>query len=349
MSAEIIDHHTQTRPENIEYVAGLDFDGVTYDPVRPYLYRISKTPLLKAEEEVELAKDIEVGLYAEQLLTDNDNEYGEDKKDLELLVKLGRAAYERMVSANLRLVVSMAKKYQASGVPLLDLIQEGNLALMHAVKKFDYTRGCKLSTAATPWIRKAIITSTYQQSARIPMGVKEAEKLNVIRKQCALLFQELERFPTNQEIAAVTNIQEDVIEELVSASRLPRSIDVPAIPEAQDSPSIAEFLFEQNNLYLYDTYDLGDDSHIAGQSEDSEQVRSKVNQILQTLQERDRLMIEGLFGINTDGITRTREELAKAFEIDPFYLKQKCDKIIQKLGKIAQHTFPHEYNDDKSE
>lgn len=327
MSAEIIDNYSNILTDEVEDIIDLDSETNSLDSVRMYLNSIGKIPLLKAADEQELAKDIEAGLYAEELLAGDSGEYSDERENLEILAKLGRVAYDRMVSANLRLVVSMARKYQASGVPLLDLVQEGNMALMYAVKKFDYKRGYKLSTAVSSWIRKSIITSTYQQSARIPVSVKEAEKLNVIRKNQARLLEELEREPTDDELASATNIPADVVRELLIANSFPVSVDQP-IGDDTNGGTIAEYIYEKSGLSAYNPYDERD-------VQVNEEARLHVDSLLQGLQERDERIIRDLFGLNGDGKTKTRDELARELEIDSCYLKQKCDKIVARLGASA--------------
>lgn len=328
MRVEVIDDYSNVSTENDVDSIDCDSELSVNDSEIMYLHSVSKVRLLKAHEEVELAKDIEAGLYAQKLLEQDNEEYADERENLEQLAKIGRTAYDLMVSANLRLVVSMARKYLASKVPLVDLVQEGNIALIHAIKKFDYKRGYKLSTSATPWIRKAIITSTYQQSSRLPLGVLGAEKANKILKQQAILHEELQHEPTIDEIATTTNIPADVVKEILVAIRYPIELDRTGL-EGTDAPSIAEHIYEQHNLYYHDYYP----SEETGVDEEENAV---ANRLLENLQERDRKIMQDLYGLHGDGKTKALDEVAKELGVRTFDLKRKCDKLAARLGTIAQ-------------
>ena len=181
---------------------GQNNDNPSADLVRVYLNGIGKTALLTAEDEVHLAQTIEVGLYAEYLLTDSDEPLTRAKKrDLKVLVKEGRKARSHLLEANLRLVVSLAKRYTGRGMPLLDLIQEGNLGLIRAMEKFDYAKGFKFSTYATWWIRQAITRAIADQARTIRIPVHMVETINKLVRTQRHLLQQLGREATTEELA----------------------------------------------------------------------------------------------------------------------------------------------------
>lgn len=191
-------------------------DNPSADLVRVYLNGIGKTALLTAEDEVELAQQIEVGLYAEYLLTDSPQPLTRAmKRDLKVLAKQGKRARSHLLEANLRLVVSLAKRYTGRGMPLLDLIQEGNLGLIRAMEKFDYTKGFKFSTYATWWIRQAITRGMADQSRTIRLPVHLVEQVNKLSRIKRELYQHLGREATNEELAEESGIDESKIEMLL--------------------------------------------------------------------------------------------------------------------------------------
>jgi len=197
------------------------------DLVRVYLNGIGKTALLSAEEEVELSKRIEAGVYAEHLLQTGAKMTRAKKRDVKILAKEGKAARAHLLEANLRLVVSLAKRYTNRGMPLLDLIQEGNLGLIRAMEKFDYTKGFKFSTYATWWIRQAITRGMADQSRTIRLPVHLVEQVNKISRIKRELYQQLGREATNEELAEESGIPEAKIEMLLRQSRDPVSLDMP--------------------------------------------------------------------------------------------------------------------------
>ncbi len=313
MSAEIITNYPTTSTEDTENLIDLDFDVNAQDSVRMYLNSIAKTPLLKAVEEVELAKDIEAGLYAENLLKDENKELGEDRDDLEIIAKLGRAAYSQMVSANLRLVVSLAKKYQISGVPLLDLIQEGNLALMHAAKRFDYKRGVKFSTAASLWVRKAMITATYQQSSRPSLSVKDAEKANIINKKSAQLLEELGREPTTNEIADTTGLSLDLVEDLSRATRNHISLDM----------TVGNY---EQPFHSYIKDESG--ANVSDQAM-TQALRDQLDTLLWHLDERDEIILRRSMGYGLE--KSTAYEIAQEVDLTISGVEWRKKKVIKQL------------------
>lgn len=206
-------------------------DNPSADLVRVYLNGIGKTALLSAEDEVELAQTIEVGLYAAHLLEDSEEPLTRAmKRDLKVLVKDGRKARAHLLEANLRLVVSLAKRYTGRGMPLLDLIQEGNLGLIRAMEKFDYSKGFKFSTYATWWIRQAITRGMADQSRTIRLPVHLVEQVNKLSRIKREMYQHLGREATNEELAEESGIDESKIEILLRQSRDPVSLDMPVAP-----------------------------------------------------------------------------------------------------------------------
>ena len=197
------------------------------DLVRVYLNGIGKTALLTAQDEVELSKQIEVGLYAEHILDSGEKLTRATKRDMKVLAREGRAARTHLLEANLRLVVSLAKRYTGRGMPLLDLVQEGNLGLIRAMEKFDYAKGFKFSTYATWWIRQAITRGMADQSRTIRLPVHLVEQVNKLSRIRREMYQHLGREATNEELAEESGIDESKIEMLLKQSRDPVSLDMP--------------------------------------------------------------------------------------------------------------------------
>ena len=216
-------------------------DNPSADLVRVYLNGIGKTALLTAEDEVHLAQTIEIGLYADHLLEDPDTKLTRAKKrDLKVLSKQGKQARSHLLEANLRLVVSLAKRYTGRGMPLLDLIQEGNLGLIRAMEKFDYTKGFKFSTYATWWIRQAITRGMADQSRTIRLPVHLVEQVNKLSRIKRELYQSLGREATNEELAEESGIDESKIEMLLRQSRDPVSLDMPV--GADEEAPLGDFI-----------------------------------------------------------------------------------------------------------
>ena len=203
-------------------------EGEGKDAVGLYLESIAKTPLLTAQEEVDLAKRIEAGVFAEQILAGYvANRVGASKSELQIIVDQGNEAFDHFVQANLRLVVSVARKYGRGAMPLLDLIQEGNTGLLRAVKKFDYTKGFKFSTYATWWIRQAITRGVAQGGHIVKLPVHIAEQINQATGARANLTRKLGREPDSAEVAAELNMTIEALGELLSLSRQHASLDAP--------------------------------------------------------------------------------------------------------------------------
>ncbi|MFN2495965.1 MAG: sigma-70 family RNA polymerase sigma factor, partial [Pseudonocardiaceae bacterium] len=213
------------RPSATE--ADLDAQSPAADLVRVYLNGIGRTALLTAQDEVNLAKRIEAGVFAGHVLGSGARISPARRADLNQLVREGRRAKDHLLEANLRLVVSLAKRYTGRGMPLLDLIQEGNLGLIRAVEKFDYTKGFKFSTYATWWIRQAITRGMADQSRTIRLPVHLVEQVNKLARVKRDLHQQLGREATHEELSAETGIPAEKISDLLDHSRDPVSLDMP--------------------------------------------------------------------------------------------------------------------------
>ena len=216
---------TTIRPAMTEQ--DLDAQSPAADLVRVYLNGIGRTALLNAEQEVELAKQIEVGLYAKHVLATRKRLSAVKKRDLAQLVREGESARSHLLEANLRLVVSLAKRYTGRGMPLLDLIQEGNLGLIRAMEKFDYAKGFKFSTYATWWIRQAITRGMADQSRTIRLPVHLVEQVNKLARIKRELHQQLGREATDEELSSESGIPAEKIADLLDHSRDPVSLDMP--------------------------------------------------------------------------------------------------------------------------
>ncbi len=201
--------------------------GATVDPVKDYLKQIGKVPFLNAEQEVELAKRIEAGLSAEEKLADGNRLNDDQRLDLEWIAEDGRRAKNHLLEANLRLVVSLAKRYTGRGMLFLDLIQEGNLGLIRAVEKFDYTKGYKFSTYATWWIRQAITRAMADQARTIRIPVHMVEVINKLARVQRQMLQDLGREPTPEELAAELDMTPEKVIEVQKYGREPISLHTP--------------------------------------------------------------------------------------------------------------------------
>jgi RNA polymerase sigma factor (sigma-70 family) len=291
--------------DGVELLADLDATderGVSADLVRAYLNGIGRTRLLTAVEEVELSKRIEAGLYAEEKLP----EAGADLAPLlEVIVLEGKAAKNHLLEANLRLVVSIAKRYTGRGMAFLDLIQEGNLGLIRAVEKFDYTKGYKFSTYATWWIRQAITRAMADQARTIRIPVHMVEQVNRMVRTRRDLAATLGREPSIAEIAKSMAVPEFQVIELISYDREPVSLDQ-AVGEDGES-ALGDF------VAAVDPHQPGG----AGQGE----LRSEVEIVLATLSERESAVIRLRFGLD-DGRQRTLDEVGREFGLSRERIRQ---------------------------
>jgi RNA polymerase primary sigma factor len=288
---------------------------IAADSVRLYLQEIGETDLLTMAEEVWLAKRMERGLAAEDRLATDLSLSPEDREEFEYDRKDGEDAREHLIRANLRLVVSVAKKYVGRGLSFLDLIQEGNIGLMKATDKFDYTRGYKFSTYATWWIRQAITRAISDQSRTIRLPVHVGETINRVKKMSHRLQQIYEREPTHEEIASAMDLPEDKVRQVLEVSRHPVSLEAPV---GQDGDAFLGDFIE-------------DDSTPAPLELASQQLlKSQIGEALHKLTERERRIIILRFGLE-DGRFRTLEEVGKEFGITRERIRQIEAKALRKL------------------
>lgn len=276
--------------EEVELINDTDIlEGVSLeDPVRMYLKEIGNIPLLTADEEVFLAKQIEMG---------DEN------------------ARKQLIEANLRLVVSIAKKYVGRGMSFLDLIQEGNMGLMKAVEKFDYKKGNKFSTYSTWWIRQAITRGIADTAKTIRVPVHMVETINKTLRTSRMLLQELGREPTNEEIAKKMNMPVAKIDEILKTSRDPVSLDTP-IGEEEDS-QLGDFIEDQHTLSPVDSASFS-------------MLKEELDEAMSSLTEREKSVIKLRFGLE-DGKTRTLEEVGKEFNVTRERIRQIEAKALRKL------------------
>ncbi|MGN0099504.1 sigma-70 family RNA polymerase sigma factor [Dietzia sp. CH92] len=285
------------------------------DLVRVYLNGIGKTALLNAEDEVELSKRIEAGLYAKHLLETKKRIGPVRKADLKTIVAEGEAARAHLLEANLRLVVSLAKRYTGRGMPLLDLIQEGNLGLIRAMEKFDYAKGFKFSTYATWWIRQAITRGMADQSRTIRLPVHLVEQVNKLARIKRELHQQLGREATLEELAEESGIPAHKIEELLDHSRDPVSLDMPV--GADEEAPLGDFIEDAEATSAENTV-VANVMH------------SDVRAVLATLEEREQQVITLRFGLD-DGQPRTLDQIGKRFGLSRERVRQIEREVMAKL------------------
>jgi len=302
--------------------------GATADPVRDYLRQIGKVRLLNARQEVELAKRIEAGLFAEQKLAEGSAVLRADQSSaLEHVAEDGRKAREHLVEANLRLVVSLARRYTGHGMLFLDLIQEGNIGLMRGVEKFDYTRGYKFSTYATWWIRQAITRAMAEQSRTIRVPAHIAEAIGRLARVQRQMLQDLGREPTPDELAAGLDMTPEKVVELQNHAREPVSLHIP-LGEDGDS----------------ELGDLIEDSEAIQPSEavTFTLLREQLHSILGTLTEREAGVISMRFGL-TDGQPRTLDEIGNVYGVTRERIRQIESKIMAKLRHPSRSRLLRDY------
>ncbi|WP_425581373.1 RNA polymerase sigma factor [Streptomyces sodiiphilus] len=297
--------------------------GAPEDLLRQYLREIGRIPLLSASDEVELARRIEAGLFAEEKLSTSTGLDDRLVLDLDRLVVRGRLAKRRLVEANLRLVVSVAKRYAGRGLTMLDLVQEGNLGLIRAVEKFDYTRGFKFSTYATWWIRQAMSRAIADQARTIRVPVHVVELINrVVRAQRGLL-QECGQEPTTAQIAERAGLTPARVDEIL---RL-----------AQDPVSLQSPVGEEDDLSLGD---LIEDADVPSPVESAAflLLREQLEAVLSTLGDRERRVVELRYGL-ADGRPRTLEEIGRLFGVTRERIRQIEHKTLARLRghAYAQH------------
>ena len=289
--------------------------SATSDPVRMYLKEIGRVPLLNAVEEVDLAKRVEAGLFAsEKLVLDRDLPL-KLMRELELIERDGQLAKKRLIEANLRLVVSIAKRYVGRGMLFLDLIQEGNLGLIRAVEKFDYTKGYKFSTYATWWIRQAITRAIADQARTIRIPVHMVETINKLVRIQRQLLQDLGREPTPEEIGKEMELPPERVREIQKLSQEPISLETP-IGEEEDS-NLGDFIEDSDAIVPIDAA-----SFIL--------LQEQLDAILHSLSDREKKVIQLRFGL-TDGHPHTLEEVGKEFGVTRERIRQIESKTLSKL------------------
>ncbi|GGM34718.1 hypothetical protein GCM10011608_18960 [Micromonospora sonchi] len=313
MALQMTEHRTRAGNEvepGLDTLTDLDATderGVSTDLVRAYLNGIGRRKLLTAAEEVDLAKRIEAGLFAEEKLATCTPVSAELRADLELIAQEGRAAKDHLLEANLRLVVSIAKRYTGRGMAFLDLIQEGNLGLIRAVEKFDYTKGYKFSTYATWWIRQAITRAMADQARTIRIPVHMVEQVNRMVRARRELAVSLGREPMLAEIARALDVPEFQVIELISYDREPVSLDQ-AVGEDGES-ALGDFV-----AAVDPAAQPGD---LAAQGE----LRNEVSIVLATLSQREQAVIRLRFGLD-DGRQRTLDEVGREFGLSRERIRQ---------------------------
>ena len=303
--------------------------GATADPVKDYLKQIGKVPLLNAEQEVELAKRIEAGLFAEEKLAESDRMNPDQRIDLEWIAEDGRRAKNHLLEANLRLVVSLAKRYTGRGMLFLDLIQEGNLGLIRAVEKFDYTKGYKFSTYATWWIRQAITRAMADQARTIRIPVHMVEVINKLARVQRQMLQDLGREPTPEELAVELDMTPEKVVEVQKYGREPISLHTP-LGEDGDS----EF------------GDLIEDSEAIqpGEAVSFTLLQEQLHSVLDTLSEREAGVVSMRFGL-TDGQPKTLDEIGKVYGVTRERIRQIESKTMSKLRHPSRSQVLRDYLD----
>lgn len=300
------------------------------DPVRMYLKEIGKVPLLSADEEVELAKEMELGDNAlEQLEELGDDIDEETKKELDAIVARGDAAKKKLAEANLRLVVSIAKRYVGRGMLFLDLIQEGNLGLIKAVEKFDYNKGYKFSTYATWWIRQAITRAIADQARTIRIPVHMVETINKLIRVSRQLLQELGREPSPEEIAEEMEVPVERVREILKISQEPVSLETP-IGEEEDS-HLGDFIQDEN-------------VPVPAEAAASTLLREQLGEVLTTLTEREQKVLKLRFGLEDDR-SRTLEEVGREFNVTRERIRQIEAKALRKLRHPSRSRKLRDYLD----
>nr|WP_269777385.1 RNA polymerase sigma factor [Streptomyces tubercidicus] len=294
--------------------------GPSSDLFRQYLREIGRIPLLTAAEEVELARRVEAGLFAEEKLTHAPDISSQLAFDLDKLVVLGRMAKRRLIEANLRLVVSVAKRYVGRGLTMLDLVQEGNLGLIRAVEKFDYARGYKFSTYATWWIRQAMSRALADQARTIRVPVHVVELINRVVRVQRRMLQERGYEPTPEEVAAHLDLTGQRVSEVLRLAQEPVSLHAP--------------VGEEEDVALGDLIEDGDAASPV-ESAAFLLLREHLDAVLSTLGERERKVVQLRYGL-ADGRPRTLEEIGRIFGVTRERIRQIESKT---LNKLRDHAF----------
>jgi len=310
--------------------ADLDEIAASADLVRVYLNEIGKVALLSAADEVELAKRIEAGLYATHLIASRNNFSVARKRELRALVMDGERAKDHLLRANLRLVVSLAKRYTGHGMPFLDLIQEGNLGLIRAVEKFDYAKGFKFSTYATWWIRQAISRAMADQSRTIRLPVHLVEQVNKLQRLRREKSQELGREANHAELAYELDITEDRVRELLDLSRDLVSLDQTV--GADDDASLGDFIADERSTKAETTVEAG-------------LMRAQLYDVLGTLEAREAAVVRMRYGLD-GGQPKTLDEIGRSFKLSRERIRQIERETMAKLRHPSRAQVLRDYLDD---
>ncbi|MEV5961037.1 RNA polymerase sigma factor [Kribbella sp. NPDC051952] len=304
--------------------------GATADPVKDYLKQIGKVPLLNAEQEVELAKRIEAGLFAEEQIGDEAAKLKEKVRDeYEWISEDGRRAKNHLLEANLRLVVSLAKRYTGRGMLFLDLIQEGNLGLIRAVEKFDYTKGYKFSTYATWWIRQAITRAMADQARTIRIPVHMVEVINKLARVQRQMLQDLGREPTPEELAKELDMTPEKVIEVQKYGREPISLHTPL---GEDGDSEFGDLIEDSEAI------------VPAEAVSFTLLQEQLHAVLDTLSEREAGVVSMRFGL-TDGQPKTLDEIGKVYGVTRERIRQIESKTMSKLRHPSRSQVLRDYLD----
>ncbi|MEB8343611.1 RNA polymerase sigma factor [Streptomyces endophyticus] len=327
-----VEHHPEAEPEEPagpqgsvdppEPVRSARSEGASpsSDLFRQYLREIGRIPLLTAAEEVELARRVEAGLFAEEKLAHAPDLDSQLALDLDKLVVMGRMAKRRLIEANLRLVVSVAKRYVGRGLTMLDLVQEGNLGLIRAVEKFDYARGYKFSTYATWWIRQAMSRALADQARTIRVPVHVVELINRVVRVQRRMLQERGYEPTPEEVAAHLDLTHERVSEVLRLAQEPVSLHAP--------------VGEEDDVALGDLIEDGDATSPV-ESAAFLLLREHLEAVLSTLGERERKVVQLRYGL-ADGRPRTLEEIGRIFGVTRERIRQIESKT---LNKLRDHAF----------
>jgi len=300
------------------------------DPVKDYLKQIGKVRLLNAAQEVELAKRIEAGLFAEEKLAKGSDVLRADQSiDLEQVAEDGRRAKDDLVAANLRLVVSLARRYTGRGMLFLDLIQEGNLGLIRGVEKFDYTRGYKFSTYATWWIRQAITRAISDQARTIRIPVHMVEAISSLARVQRQMLQDLGREATTEELAAELDMTREKVIEVQTYGREPISLHTPL---GEDGDSELGDLIEDSGAIQ------------PGEAVSFTMLQEQLQSILDTLSEREAGVVSMRFGL-TDGQPKTLDEIGKVYGVTRERIRQIESKTMSKLRHPSRSQLLRDYLD----
>ncbi len=321
---EISDADVEDEPQQQVTVA-----GATADPVKDYLKQIGKVALLNAEQEVELAKRIEAGLFAEEKLNSDTHLDPQLRKDLEWIAEDGRRAKNHLLEANLRLVVSLAKRYTGRGMLFLDLIQEGNLGLIRAVEKFDYTKGYKFSTYATWWIRQAITRAMADQARTIRIPVHMVEVINKLARVQRQMLQDLGREPTPEELAKELDMTPEKVVEVQKYGREPISLHTPL---GEDGDSEFGDLIEDSEAI------------VPSDAVSFTLLQEQLEGVLETLSDREAGVVRMRFGL-TDGQPKTLDEIGKVYGVTRERIRQIESKTMSKLRHPSRSQVLRDYLD----